>query len=62
MPPIVPRPATPRQIRRAFGSDAVGAVNSHADAIKELNKQVGFLTAILARGFFGRLRWLLTGR
>lgn len=62
MPPKPPRAASPREIRRAFGPAAVEAVNSHADAIAELNKQVTFLTQVLARGFVGRLLWLLRGK
>lgn len=61
MPAVQPARATARQIRRAFGPQAADAVNSHADAIEELNKQVAFITAVLARPLVGRLRWLLFG-
>lgn len=42
-PPKLVRP-TPRQIRKAFGSEAVSAIDSHADAIEALNAQVLKLT------------------
>lgn len=46
MPPKrPPRVPTPREIRRAFGPDALQAINSHADAIEGLNQQVESLTA-----------------
>jgi len=63
MPPkIVTKAATPRQIRRAFGANALEAINSHADAIEDVTAQVTRLTALLARGWLGRLTWLVTGR
>ena len=46
MPPkVLVRAATPRELRRAFGPRAAEALNSHADAIDELNKQVGELSS-----------------
>jgi hypothetical protein len=42
------------------------AVNRQAEAIVELARRLGeqkeLLDDLLERGFFGRLRWLLTGR
>jgi hypothetical protein len=42
------------------------AVNRQADAIVELARRLGeqraLLDALLERGFFGRLRWLVTGK
>lgn len=35
---------TPRQIRKAFGPQAIGAIDSHADAIEALNHQVSKLS------------------
>lgn len=47
--------ATPREIRRAFGQRAVTQLRDQDQAIR-------VLAEVLTRGFWGRMRWLLTGK
>lgn len=44
-----------RQIRRAIGPDA-------ADSLQFTEARIQVALAILRRGFWGRLKWLLLGR
>lgn len=52
---MVERIPTPREIRRAFGPAVANMVRSH-------EARIAAHAAILRRGFFGRLKWLLIGR
>lgn len=47
--------ASRREIRRAFGSQAVSQLHDQEIAIT-------VLCEVLARGFWGRMRWLFLGR
>lgn len=47
---------------KAVGPRVAQAINSNAEALDDTIKQVRILTGILARGFFGRCKWLLFGR
>lgn len=48
---------------------SLAAINQHAEAINQLREvamastaQIDTVSAVLARGFWGRLRWLVLGR
>jgi len=47
--------ATRREIRKAFGKHAISVLDTVALAVEDHE-------AILTRGLFGRLKWLLVGR
>lgn len=45
-----------RDLRRAAGAEAVGVIEQHTAAINAIG------AVLYGRGFWGRLRWLLTGQ
>lgn len=42
-----PRKPTPREIRRAFGADALAVIDSHADSLEDLTKIVSAHDALI---------------
>lgn len=61
--------ASRREIRRAFGPEALDLLAQHNDSIlalaeagKALATDVKALNALRSRPILGRLRWLLVGR
>jgi hypothetical protein len=54
--------ARTRDIRKAFGRDAVALVKAQYEGLTAHAQAIEALMAVVyGRGFFGRLRWLVTG-
>lgn len=55
--------ASRREIRRAFGTDAVGLVQAQHDGLTKHAHAIELLmTLVFGRGILGRFWWLLTGK
>lgn len=51
-----------RDLRRAFGPEAASLIESQDEQLQILTRTATALVAIMRRGLWGRLRWLVTGK
>lgn len=55
--------ASRREIRKAFGQDAVALVKAQHEGLTQHAKAIeALMSVVFGRGIFGRLKWLLCGR